>query len=862
MARSALEEVRNGLEGEYLLPFFWQHGADEETLRNLIKKIYDANMRQICVESRPHPDFCGPRWWHDMDIILDEAQRRKMRVWVLDDKQFPTGFAGGLIEKKYPQHRRRFLDYYAIDAMGPDQYASFLVDALIQRGMGQKLEAVVAARRLDVGEDWNTVRMDIENPIDLTDQVRGGRLSWPVPEGLYTIFVIYSKFSEGLPLLNPISYDAVACQIEGCYQPHFEHYAHLFGTTFAGFFSDEPQFANGGWNAVLGTDMPLPWSDEMREALTRRLGKAWRVPIPYLWVNGGEETGKTRYAYMDELSRLYGECFSRQIGDWCHAHNVLYIGHQVEDNNAHSRLGPGTGHYFRGQMGQDMAGMDIVMHQIHPGYDRISRHWHSAHSMVDGEFFHYALAKLTSSMAHIDPIKQGRALCENFGAYGWMEGVRLMKWLIDHCLVRGINRFTPHAFTDSAFPEWDSPPHFFAQGNNPQYRFMGHLFRYANRMCHLFSGGRHVADAAVLYQADAEWSGETMLSQKPMRELMTHQIDFDVVPCDAFNDLQCVRDGHFFLGEERYHFLVIPGCEALPEMLLRQLERLEQAGVIIYFADRKPSRTSEGGKVQSVSGKLVPLEQLVEHMLSDASIDLRVEPYCPRLRIYHYINGLEHFFFFFNEEKHRRIDFRVNLPVEGPYLRYDAMNNRIFQQPSDGHEVIIALEAYEGVLLVAGREVPENTATMSVEAEVRKINGRWKVSTATVHQYPDFHPYAQLETLVDINAPDQLPAFTGTIRYETDFCIERIGQAAIRLSEVYETAEVWLNGQYAGLCISTPYVFDVTGALKQGENKLVIEVTNTLAKQEADFCSAIVPQEPGGMLSAPELIYWEDKHNE
>ena len=108
--QSAVEEICQGMEGNYLLPFFWQHGSEEQVLRTLMEKIYEANIREVCLESRPHPDFCGPGWWRDLDIILDEAQKRNMRVWVLDDRQFPTGFAGGLIAKKYPQHRRRLLN--------------------------------------------------------------------------------------------------------------------------------------------------------------------------------------------------------------------------------------------------------------------------------------------------------------------------------------------------------------------------------------------------------------------------------------------------------------------------------------------------------------------------------------------------------------------------------------------------------------------------------------------------------------------------------------------------------------------------------------------------------------------------------
>lgn len=42
------------------------------------------------------------------------------------------------------------------------------------------------------------------------------------------------------------------------------------------------------------------------------------------------------------------------------------------------------------------------------------------------------------------------------------------------------------------------------------------------------------------------------------------------------------------------------------------------------------------------------------------------------------------------------------------------------------------------------------------------------------------------------------------------------------------TAEVFLNGKSAGVRIWSPYVFDVTDHLRQGENRLEIDVFGTL----------------------------------
>ena len=95
------EKVKALLEGKggnYIFPFFWQHGETEEVLRTYMRVIHEANIGAVCVESRPHPDFCGEQWWHDMDIILEEAKKYGMKVWILDDSHFPTGYANGAMK--------------------------------------------------------------------------------------------------------------------------------------------------------------------------------------------------------------------------------------------------------------------------------------------------------------------------------------------------------------------------------------------------------------------------------------------------------------------------------------------------------------------------------------------------------------------------------------------------------------------------------------------------------------------------------------------------------------------------------------------------------------------------------------------
>jgi hypothetical protein len=54
-------ELLENKGGKYILPFFWQHGEEESVLREYMEVINACGIGAVCVECRPHPDFCGPK---------------------------------------------------------------------------------------------------------------------------------------------------------------------------------------------------------------------------------------------------------------------------------------------------------------------------------------------------------------------------------------------------------------------------------------------------------------------------------------------------------------------------------------------------------------------------------------------------------------------------------------------------------------------------------------------------------------------------------------------------------------------------------------------------------------------------------
>ena len=83
------------MAASHLLPFLWLHGEDDDTLRRGIRQIAASGCGAFCAESRIHPDFLGPSWWHEMGVLLEESKRLGLGFYLLDDTHFPSGFANG-----------------------------------------------------------------------------------------------------------------------------------------------------------------------------------------------------------------------------------------------------------------------------------------------------------------------------------------------------------------------------------------------------------------------------------------------------------------------------------------------------------------------------------------------------------------------------------------------------------------------------------------------------------------------------------------------------------------------------------------------------------------------------------------------
>lgn len=850
------EQMLGGAYDNHVLPFLWLKGEAHETITEYLEQIAGADIREVCLESRTHPDYCRDGWWSDLHFIIGECKRLGLKIWLLDDAHFPTGYANGALAGDGADPA---LKHRAVTFVGPQPSTTIKLGNLMD-----PTERFVGAAAFDAAG----TPLDLALAVEHGDDGAPARLRFDAPAGVTTIELYVTSQKTGFRDEYINMADGASCRmlIDAVYEPTFEHLGDEFGKTILGFFTDEPGFMNekgttlddASTSSFIGrSDLALPWSDELARRLHDALGENWLTKLHGLWTREADGA-QVRHAYMDIATQLYRACFDEQIGDWCRTHGVMHIGHVIEDKSCHTRLGQGAGHYFRAVAGQDMAGVDVVINQLAPGIDRGRySYFHGAWNM---EFFTYALAKLGSSAARLDPKKQGRCMAEVFGAFGWHEGLREMKWIADHMLVRGVNWFTPHAFSMAPFPDWDCPPHFYAHGNNPQWPHFGQLMRYMNRMATLLSGGAAARPVAILYHADAEWAGNAMPVERVAAELTRAQIDFDFVPAEAFENEEryevSIADGTFAVNGCRYQAFVMPGASFIGAVTARAVGRMMAAGVMALAVDEVPGALYDADGAAELSGlAATPLADVAAALARAGLQTVVTDTPQPWLRALRYERAGETYVMLVNEHPRESICCTVSLPQDKCLCgtRLDLLNST---KPV-AFDGVLELAPYESCVVVleaSGAIEPADCTDTSTRATLAlDISHSWTVALSPAGSDGTFGEPQKLERLCDLTA-EQFPGVCGTFRYRTSFELaDDLAHTVIDLGDVYEVATLTLDGQTLGTRICPPYRF-ATGALTAGAHELAIDVINTLDHATSDIFALTEPVAPSGVLGPVTLL--------
>ena len=523
------------------------------------------------------PEFLSEAYFDRFQDVLNSARELDMEVILYDDLDYPSGMAGGKMEKLHPDLCRKRLDKIERQVTGPGR-----VDESVPENA---LMSIVA---------MNTGNLE---RVDLRSFIEDGRLQWTVPPGtwklMYFTLVTDVNYKKYL-IADPLDTLAVRKMIEYTYDAYYDRFSSYFGNTIKMTFFDDVGF----WR------YPRTWTGAFNDKFRELNGFDPEPWYPALWYDIGPETEAIRYKFFLTRAELLAEGFPKLVAQWARDHGVKDTGHP-----------PGNYDPTPIDMNGDI--FKFYRYTSIPLTDVIK--WYQW-----GQEGH----KLISSAA--DYYDRPLVSTEIYGAFKEAEFDSLMLYraMMD-LFVRGVNLVIPHGM-------WYDPEKVYIQPLvSPESEKIAPALpaysEYVGRSSLLLRGGRRVSEIGLIYPFEslAGWfrfddpanprqgffvSPETDYLE--IGAMLTNDIrrDFTFIhPEFLLEEKYLVHDGQLTLDNvenfQTYSTIILPGCNIISWKTLEKLKHFYDSGGLILSTTQLPFKSSELGKdslvidlVQSIFG--------------------------------------------------------------------------------------------------------------------------------------------------------------------------------------------------------------------------------------------------------------------
>ncbi|MGA1982766.1 MAG: glycosyl hydrolase [Acidobacteriaceae bacterium] len=563
--------------------------------------------------------YLTPEYFAFFKQFALEAKKRDMKVWIVDDIGYPSGFAGGLFMPSKDKHD------LSMQALSLGQRFTVKGGETLSQPVGANAVAAVATNasleRIVVGTNVPAERVNVP--------IVNGNIAWTAPAGPdWTVLIVEHVFRTSPtrsdanpthakdstnPLEDYLNPAATAAYLEATHNGYYKAMPELFGSTILGFRGDEPDYSISGlpWTpaffstfqrvkgydirpylgAILmsqfsGRPQPAPGAAPARPASGAPPSDPAFIPagppMPPAKLTDAELRAKGDY--YDVFSQMFRDGFFKPQGIWCAEHGVAYQVH-LNHEEMEMDLTRSEGDFLRDMKYVEVPGIDAIWHQIWT--DTISDY-----------------PRLASSAAHVYGHPQ--SFTESFAAYRPAPDITLARYILNEQLVRGINimetMFYSATRPASAGPEPPppappttpgapaAPPR--RGGPSDVMRDPGFpaLAEYVRRVGYVMSMGRPGASVALYLPSSSMWlsdrdSDTAFVSTERM--LAERQIDFDIINQDALaTDLKAGPGTLTTMSGNAYRTVIIPSAMVLTQT---ELDRLQT------FA--RPVGSQPGGKV-------------------------------------------------------------------------------------------------------------------------------------------------------------------------------------------------------------------------------------------------------------------------
>jgi hypothetical protein len=536
--------------------------------------------------------YLSPEYFQMFKVLVEEAKKRNLRVWIIDDAGYPSGFAGGLISSLKPELRMQALTIAQTlpvkggetlkQAVGPDAVAVTATNTT-----GQRLAVPIAdgaiAWTAPAGEDWSVLVVD--------------HVFRTSPTASATNLTRQKDTTQSLEdYMDPA---ATMAWIQFTHEGYYKAMPEEFGKTIIGFRGDEPDYSIAG----------LPWTPKSFDRFQQVKGYDVRQYVAaMLMASGGRGEAPVKLTdtelrakadYYDVFSQMFRDGFFKPQGEWCVAHGVEYQVH-LNHEEMEMQLVRSEGDFMRDMKYVEVPGIDAIWHQI----------W--TDTIAD-------YPRLASSAAHI--YGHPRSFTESFGAYRPAPDLAMARYVFNEQIVRGITLTegmsygasspqmrppmaaaaagapTPPAAAVTSAPAAvaapQQQPRLPAAMADPGWPA---LMDYIRRLTYVMAMGRPGAEIALYLPSSSLWLGDAasdVAFVSTERMLAEQQIDFDIIGLDALaTDLKAGPGTFETLSGNKYRTVILPSLAVLSQAELDRLRVFAKGGGKVLFLGRMPTLIS------------------------------------------------------------------------------------------------------------------------------------------------------------------------------------------------------------------------------------------------------------------------------
>jgi hypothetical protein len=347
---------------------------------------------------------------------------------------------------------------------------------------------------------------------------------------------------------------------------------------------------------------------------------------------------------------------------------------------------------------------------------------------------------------------------------------------------------------------------------------------------------------------------------KAIQDLTDGRVEFLVGDRKYVSEMTA-SNGRLVRGSLVFQTVVLPPLTIMPQQVARKLVIFARQGGWVYTLGSLPAGSPERGMNDPQMAKLMQelaamptfarcsdLKPLISKESPGLESPIKFESGAfPMLQSHRRIDGRDFFWLVNNSEKDSRTCEVTVAGAHGAASIWDCETGNVVPIPStdsaDGSRLTLTSKPLEAYWLVFDPKQPASkTSATETASVVATIEGPW-----TVTYDPSIQPVMEnsskpgAEFATGVTKPLEdwkswgLDKFSGLLDYDANVILKSAGgRMRLDLGTAHSAAQVWVNDKPCGMRLWAPYVFDISGAVKEGANHIRVRVANLINNSYGD----------------------------